>query len=204
MKTVLKWMVRAVAAIFVVILLLIGTVYFRGMSVMKGFPEYAEPTLAISGDSASVAHGAYLVRTHVCIDCHGSDLGRAIIVDDAPFLIVAPNLTRGDGGVAAAMDDAKWIRAVRGGIGVDGRALMVMPSEGYHNLSDEEASDLVAYVRQVEPVDRQLPASGPDALFNIAAGAGVFRPAAADIDRLGPRPSMPEMGPTAEWGFYRT
>ena len=78
------------------------------------------------------------------------------------MLLNAPNLTRGAGGVAAGYsDDAAWVRAIRHGLNPQGRALVIMPSEVFYFLSDEDLGALVAYVKSLPPVERSFAAPQP-------------------------------------------
>ena len=60
--------------------------------------------------------------------------------------IPTPNLTSGAGGVGATNTDEDWVRAIRHGVGHDGRALWVMPSLSFSRLSDEDLGALIAYL----------------------------------------------------------
>ena len=107
-------------------------------------------------DSAVLARGEHLTKAIAkCADCHGADYGGfAIINDPAIGLVYAPNLTSGRGGVLAAMSDADIERAVRHGIAADGRRLVVMPSNEYQLLSDEDLGLIITYLRSLPAVDR--------------------------------------------------
>jgi mono/diheme cytochrome c family protein len=109
-----------------------------------------------------------------CVDCHGQDLGGATMIDDAAFArMAAPNLTTGRGGVLATYDDAALEAAIRHGVGSDGRRLMIMPSNEYQFLSDEDLGAIVAYIRSLPAVDRSFspPALGPIARMLSFTGA---------------------------------
>jgi cytochrome c553 len=47
--------------------------------------------------------------------------------------------------------DADFDRAVRHGVGVDGRRLWMMPSAAFSHLTDQEMADLMAYLRTYKP-----------------------------------------------------
>jgi mono/diheme cytochrome c family protein len=67
------------------------------------------------------------------------------------------NLTPGGGGIDKEFTDEDWIRAIRHGIGTDGKSLFVMPSSALGFLSDEDMGAIIAYLKSVTPVDNQLP-----------------------------------------------
>lgn len=156
-------------------------------------------------DSASVARGEHVVRALVkCADCHGEDLGGDTLIDDPAIgRIYAPNLTRGAGGIGAAYTDADWERAVRHGTARDGRRLMIMPSNEYQFLSDEDLGTVVAYLRSLPAVDREpVPNKvGPVARALYAAGKMPFFPSEGVTHGSDPVPTVP-VDSTATYGKY--
>lgn len=118
----------------------------------------ADETVTLPVDSSSLAEGERLSIVLGCTDCHAANLaGRAMI--DAPIFAVLPgtNLTRGSGGVGAGYAAADFERAIRHGVDVDGRPLMIMPSADYAHLADDDVGRLVAYLLQVPAVDNVVP-----------------------------------------------
>jgi hypothetical protein len=55
----------------------------------------------------------------------------------------------GDGGVGATLTPEIIERAVRHGVGHDGRALRIMPSDDFQYLSDDDTRAVIAYVQHV-------------------------------------------------------
>ena len=161
------------------------------------------PSVAVSVDRspASLERGRYLVDSLMgCKDCHGADLGGGVVVDD-PALgrLVAPNLTHGAGSVTQGMSPAEWDRAVRHGVGRDGRALVLMPSGDYWSFPDADLAAVIAYVESLPPVDRELPALGVGPLGRVLLVAGKMPLACELLDHDAPRPQA-EPGPTRAWG----
>lgn len=159
--------------------------------------------LPVSPDSATVARGRHVAVTRSCGDCHGSALAGSTAVDN--FMIGtlrAPNLT--PGGVGGTYTDTDWIRALRHGVAPDGTPLVFMPSWEYYYLSKEDLGALIAYLKQLPPVDRQMaePELGPMGRAMMVMGQGNFRLSAARIDHEAPRPEAPEPSPTAAYGEY--
>ena len=175
MSRILRYVGIALAALVGLLVVAVATVYAvtsRGVARTVASPAhgFTAPT-----DSASIARGAHLSRSLAkCVDCHGQDLGGAVVIDDAVFARVAgPNLTTGRGGVLSQYDDAALEVAIRHGVGVDGRRLMIMPSNEYQFLSDEDLGALIAYIRSLPAVDRSFdpPKLGPIARILTATGA---------------------------------
>ena len=121
-----------------------------------------------------LARGKYLVEgVLVCLDCHSEHdwkaagypifpgmegSGEIFPEEGLPGRIVAPNLTPdADTGVGKWTDD-QLARAIREGIGHDGRALFpMMPYQHYRSLPDEDLASVVVYLRSLPPVRHPLP-----------------------------------------------
>jgi mono/diheme cytochrome c family protein len=96
------------------------------------------------------------------------------------------------------------VRAIRHGIGVDGKPLVFMPSHEYYYFNDDDLGKIIAYIKQVPPVDNEAPAPSPGPLFRFLFLTGeltMLAPAEL-IDHDAPRPSAVETGETLEFGEY--
>ena len=71
------------------------------------------------------------------------------IDDPALGRVIAPNLTRGRGGVGATFSDADFVRAIRHGVDPSGRPLLIMPADDYTHFSDADLGMIIAYVRSL-------------------------------------------------------
>jgi cytochrome c553 len=77
---------------------------------------------------------------------------------DLPGRIVAPNLTPDPETGAGNWTDDQLARAIREGIGHDGRALFpMMPYTHYREMSDEDLASVIVYLRSLPPVRHELP-----------------------------------------------
>ena len=77
---------------------------------------------------------------------------------DLPGKIVAPNLTPDKETGAGAWTDDQLARAIREGIGHDGRALFpVMPYPRFREMSDEDLASVIVYLRSLPAVHHELP-----------------------------------------------
>jgi hypothetical protein len=75
-----------------------------------------------------------------------------------PGKIVAPNLTPDAATGAGSWSDDQFARAIREGVGHDGRALFpIMPYEHYRAMSDEDLASVVVYLRSLPAVRHELP-----------------------------------------------
>jgi len=201
---VLKWIFGSLAAILIVVAAAALVMINKGSEKFAQTYSMQYDDAMIRTDEEAMDTGRYLVQTHGCDSCHGENLGGRVMIDEVPFLVAASNLTSGRGGVASRFSDADWLRAIRHGVGADGRGLMIMPSEAYYFFSDEEVGAIIGYLKQVDPVDNELPPVTMRALGNLILGVSDDLKTAAQMIPREARPEMPEKGPTAEWGFYRT
>jgi mono/diheme cytochrome c family protein len=83
--------------------------------------------------------------------------GQWLNMPDLPGRVVAPNLTPDIETGAGGWTDDQFARAIREGIGYDGRALFpMMPYQGFRTMSDEDLASVVVYLRSLPPVHNQL------------------------------------------------
>lgn len=199
--------VLGVGALLCAIVMLGGAsaVWVRGGRMIRrpyDVPPHAP--LAIPTDSASLARGRHIAHAiATCTLCHGDDLGGAVYADEGAFGFVAgPNLTSGRGGIAPQMRDEDWVRAIRYGIRRDGRSLLIMPSEVYVHLGDTDLAALIAYLKQLPPVHRELEPTSFGWLGRMLTGAGRLNLLVAS--KTEPLLSVPtvEPGVTKEYGRY--
>ena len=161
----------------------------RAERILAGAPE-ADPLAGVDLQAIplerAIKRGKHLVNSRVsCDGCHGKDFGGAAVVDIA--LVghwVAPNLTAGEGSVTNGFTANDWDRAVRHGVRRNGMSSS-MPSGDFANLTDHELSDIVAYIRSMPPVNRDMGAVklGPVFAFMIATDPKAFTAATVDHDK---------------------
>ena len=85
--------------------------------------------------------------------------GRSWADEGLPFL-TAPNITPDRETGAGTWTDDMLARAIREGIGHDGRTLFpLMPYPQYKYMADEDLASIVVYLRSLPPVRKQLPPS---------------------------------------------
>ena len=68
--------------------------------------------------------------------------------------LYAPNLTPGAGGLRE-WTDVQLVAALRHGLLPDNRAMIGMPAEDTYALNDYDLAALIAYLRQLPPVDNE-------------------------------------------------
>jgi cytochrome c553 len=203
-----KWIRRlgiGIGGLLVVVLLLVAVAY--GVSTRKLNREWEVPATAlrITRDPAQIARGRHLATAvSKCTECHGADLGGKMFIDAMPMgVLIASNLTSGKGGVLPRYNDAQLDAAIRHGVGPDKRGLLIMPSEEFQHLSDEDAAAIIAYIRSVPPVDRELAPSRVGPLGHVLYATGQLPLVPAEVIDHKPRArSAPPAGATREYGQY--
>jgi mono/diheme cytochrome c family protein len=162
--------------LLILVLLLIAIVGGGLLYLTLRKPAMAEPSaIRVERTAERVARGKYLFEhLSACSDCHSEvDMSRfgfpvapggyakgkrfpeAMAL---PGTVVPPNLTSDPETGLGNWTDGEIIRAVREGIGKDGRALFpFMPYPEYAALSDQDVQALVAYIRTIPPVRNALP-----------------------------------------------
>jgi len=102
--------------------------------------------------------GAQIVSTNSCKSCHGGDLaGSATGVPSYPSLN-APNITPDQKSGIGGWTDAQLTSAIRKGVDDQGQALCwVMPR--FPQMSDTEVANVIAYLRSLPAVDKDIPDS---------------------------------------------
>ncbi|MCC7010255.1 MAG: cytochrome c [Acidobacteria bacterium] len=171
-----RWQ-RVLAYTFVVLLVVLA----GGISATVGWRPVLGPRARPLTDRTftpspeRLARGAYLLSAVTpCLACHsesvepgamwvpkpGTEGGGQPWPEPALSWVVTPNITPDrDTGIGGWSDDA-IARAVREGIGHDGRALFpLMPYQKFRRMSDEDLASVVTYLRTLSPLRRERPRS---------------------------------------------
>ena len=129
-------------------------------------------TVTFKSTPERIKRGKYLAEgPFMCIYCHSerdeSKPGHPIIpgregagtvhFEDEDNFLVAPNITPDvETGIEKLTDDM-LARAIREGVGNDGRALAGMFWWTLKNMSDEDLASVIVYIRSIEPVENKMP-----------------------------------------------
>lgn len=182
----------AFAVLAGLLLLAIAAIFFRSQRALADTGADLEFRRApVTADAMVTARRQ--LRTLGCISCHGDGLRGKIFLDEARVAkIYAPNISL----LAKSMSDDALDRAIRGGVGHDGRALLVMPSEGYQHLTDAEAAALIAAIRALPPGGSPTPDRhiGPLARLGLATNGFQSAPALRAAYAANPLPRLGATG----------
>lgn len=159
---------------------------------------------------ARLERGRYLAENVLmCIRCHsewdgtvpglppvaGKEGAGRVVDDEDGYRMVAPNLTPDSATGAGSWPDDALARAIREGVGHDGRALSrPMLWRSFRRLHDEDLASVIVYLRALAPVRNPLPTRvvSPERLVNLAE----------DPDPLMAPVPAPDLGDPIERGRY--
>lgn len=203
MKKILKIAAWAMGSLVVVVAVAAGVVWATSNAKLGRTYAVSVKPVPIPTETAALERGRHIAQTRGCMDCHGRDLGGAKVIDDGAMgRLHGANLTRGTGGRVAEWKDADWVRAIRHGVGPDGRGLFLMPSEEYSHLSDEDLGAVIAFLKTVPAVNRdRVPVElGP--VSRVLLTVGKMKLAAEQLDHANLRPPSVAPGVTVDYGRY--
>jgi len=151
----------------------VGVLLAVGISATIGWRPILGPrsrpltTRTFEATPERLARGAYLTKAVTgCVICHsetdtnalwnpkpGTEFSGQTWPEPALSFIVTPNISPDRETGAGTWSDDTIARAVREGIGNDGRALFpLMPYTKFRSMSDEDLASIVTYLRTVPPV----------------------------------------------------
>ena len=161
---------QTIKLLFIVIALA-GIVISIGYSSRRK-PSTAANRLVFAPTSARLERGRYIVEGPAhCFQCHsevdwknpgaqpkqGRKAGGTIFVEEGMDWLVVPNISPDVETGAGSWTDEQFARAIREGIGHDGRRLFpMMPYMNFQSMSDEDLASVVVYIRSIAPVRAML------------------------------------------------
>ncbi len=164
----------AIAALGLLVLLMAGITLTIGWRPFLGPRMRALTNVKFQTTPERLARGEYLAKgLSGCVDCHSPHdwttpaaeadetqlcAGTPFAGEGFPGQVFAPNLTPDLETGAGAWSDDQLARAIREGIGHDGRTLFpLMPYEHFRHMPDEDVASVVVYLRSLPPVRHSVP-----------------------------------------------
>lgn len=168
------------------------------------------PAVSASTDSAVVARGHYIVRTLApCAACHGAAATRegffrgddvplvgGFVFDIPPGEFYSRNLTPDSATGLGGVSDQAIARALRFGVGHDGRALL--PFMEMQGLADDDLQAVVSYLRTMPAVHNEVPPHHFNVLGKVVKATVLAKP----VGPATPPPPVAPRGATLETGRY--
>ena len=169
-----KWMLWGLAGL--VVLLGIGITATIGWRPFLGPRARALTAKKYAATPQRLERGRYIATAlSGCVYCHSphdwaatetpviagkEGSGEVEPYADLPGRIIAPNITPDPETGAGTWSDDQLARAIREGIGHDGRALFpLMPYTHFRAMSDEDVASVIVYLRSLPAVRNALPAT---------------------------------------------
>ena len=206
LQKILKWTGIVLGGLVVALIIFYGIVYVKTEAGINKAYDVKPQTLTIPDDSASYAAGRHVAEIRGCLGCHGANLAKGEVFADenSPIGILhASNITSGKGGIQYT--DQDWIRALRHGVGKDGKPLWFMPSHEICGLSNQDMAALISYVKKQPPVDNITPKKSLKPLGRVLTFLGEFPLLAAEkIDHNALYVDTVTPSVTADYGKYLT
>jgi mono/diheme cytochrome c family protein len=176
MTRVLRWIGMALASLAGLAIVAYAVLYILSERVLQRTYEVPAVTLSIPNDPASIVEGRRLATLRGCFaDCHGKEAQGAVMFDKPMIArIVAPNLTT----AVRKFTDAQLAVIIRNGIRPDGRSLLVMPSEAFAPMTDQDLGRIIAFLKSLPEVPGPGPSISPGPIGRAGLVAGKFKTAA--------------------------
>jgi mono/diheme cytochrome c family protein len=202
MRRFIKWVAGLAGVLVLAVLALYALAYFRSEQAMAKTYAVSDAPLLVKRDAGTLARGQHIFATRGCGDCHGASGEGKLLFDAGPVAkVVPPNITTG--GRLKGMTPDQVGAAIRHGVAANGRALVFMPSEDFHEMSDEDTAALVAYLQSLPPSANDPGPLEVRPLGRILWLFGKFPLLPAETLDHSPRQrAAPALAASAEYGEY--
>jgi cytochrome c553 len=198
-NAILKWGGVVIAGLLTLIPTALLVLALIGFTKLNERHDNPVGNLQVAGTAAQIARGEKLA--HGCVSCHTADGQLPLSGTNfaAKFglpplgTLYGPNLT--PSGDITDWTDGEVIRAIREGVHKNGRSLLIMPSDSFRNLSDDDVQALVAYLRSQPATGEPTPTNQFNVLGAVFMNLSDFRTAQQPVGSVtAPQPGTPEYG----------
>lgn len=120
--------------------------------------------------------------------------------------VTAPAIAGGQGKYGTILSDGELVRAIRHGVGIDGKPLVIMPSGSFYHFNDQDLGQIIAYLMSLPTTADPPPPSKLTAIGTAIFGSGVLGDIfnAETIDHAAARPAPVEAAVTVDYGKYKS
>ncbi|MFN4118563.1 c-type cytochrome [Acidovorax sp.] len=202
MKRWMKWTAGSALLLGLIVAAAAASGLYLAEQKRNRYIDIKPRPVAYTTDVQTIERGRYLYASRGCTDCHGAEgTGREFVNDGKGTRLAGPNITAA--GVVARYQPEDWNSAIRHGVKPNGRPLLVMPSQDYNRLTNDDLNALVSYIRQLpaRPGLQEAVVELPRPAW-VLYGLGAIPDAAARIDhQLAPSRPVPA-GVTVANGRY--
>ena len=173
MKRPLRWIGTALGSLVGLGVIADTVLYVLSERVLRRTYEIPAVALSIPNDPASILEGRRLSIVHGCFaGCHGKEAEGKVMFDE-PLIarIVAPNLTA----AAQKYSDAELAVIIRNGVRPGGHGMVVMPSEAFVGLTDEDLGRIIAFMKSLPAVPGPGPSLSPGPMGRLGLAIVKFK-----------------------------
>ena len=204
----MKTFLRIVLILVIIIVVTVGGVITYALSSYQKTFDAPYPNITASTDSAVIARGKYLsLGPAHCAECHTpmSERAKVLAGEEVPMsggldfvmpfgTLYTPNITSDPETGIGNLTDQEIARSLRYGIRHDGQAMLdLMP---FYDLSDEDLTAIISYLRTQPPVKNQRPENTYNFLGKMLKTFALVPPGDGDV------PPTPPQDSTAAYGQY--
>jgi mono/diheme cytochrome c family protein len=186
MRKIFKWIGIVLGGLVgVLVVAIIALLVYGQRSFKTAYNNRPLYPISVDYSPETVARGQYLLENVMACGgaCHSPQNGppfsgavEELSLGPAVVNFAVPNLTSDVETGLGGWSDAEIARAIREGIGRDGRALEVMPAFNYHVMSDADISAVIAYLRSLPPVNNEIPEFNANAIGKVLLALNLFMP----------------------------
>jgi cytochrome c553 len=185
-RRLLRWIGIALGSLAALGILAYAVMYVLSERVLRRTYEVPAVAVPIPTDPASIIEGRRLAIIRGCFGgCHGKQ-AEGVVLFDEPMIarIVAPNLTA----AVRKYSDAELAVIIRNGVRPGGRSMVVMPSQLFVLLTDEDLGRIIAFLKSLPATAGPGPSFSAGPLARVGLATGKYKLAAQLIADTVPPP----------------
>jgi cytochrome c553 len=185
-KRPVRWIGIVLGSLAVLGLVAYAVLYVLSERVLRRDYEVPKVVISIPTDPASIVEGRRLATILGCFGgCHGRQ-AEGMVMFDEPMIgrVVAPNLTA----AVRKYSNADLAVIIRNGVRPGGRSTIVMPSEAFAGLTDQDLGRIIAFLKSLPAAAGPGPNVSMGPLGRIGLTTGQFKLVAQLIAETVPPP----------------
>ncbi|HKE41803.1 MAG TPA: c-type cytochrome [Casimicrobiaceae bacterium] len=197
-KNLLRWIGIALGSLAGLAIIAYAVLYMLSERLLRRTYQVPVVALSIPNDTASISEGRRLATIRGCFaGCHGKEAAGAVLFDQ-PMIgrIVAPNLTA----AVKQFSDGELAVIIRNGVRPDGHSMLVMPSEVFNGVTDEDLAKIIAFLHTLPEVAGPGPSISMGPIGRLGLVVGKFNVVARLIAETVPPPDA--TNEVAKFGRY--
>lgn len=203
MRRVFKWIGIVLGSLIGLVLVAGAVMFLMGSARLNKTYDFPPSNIVVPTDEASIAFGKHRAET-LCEGCHGADMGGMVnFFEGGPLgTLDSTNLTTGEGGIGNEYTAEDFVRAIRHGIGKDGKPIFMPAVVSTAYMSDEDLGAIIAYINTLPPVDRQTNGQKFTPLAKILLTVGILGDLPVETVSHEVHVTAPARGVSVDYGKY--